>query len=73
MKSKTKCMLSSANYIKSFPVDETTGLHTITADNSPYGKVTGEGRITAKCSHDIAVTEAGTLAAGTTVVRNKND
>ena len=34
-----------ANYVKSFPVDEETGLHTITADNSPYGSVYGEGRI----------------------------
>lgn len=35
-----------ANYVKSFPVDEATGLPTITAENSPYGEVTGEGRIT---------------------------
>ena len=35
-----------ANYVQSFPVDETTGLPTITAENSPYGEVTGEGRIT---------------------------
>ena len=35
-----------ANYVESFPVDETTGLPTITADNSPYGETTGEGRIT---------------------------
>ena len=34
-----------ANYVKSFPVDEATGLPTITAENSPYGEVTGEGRI----------------------------
>ena len=34
-----------ANYIKSFPVDETTGLPTVTAENSPYGSVYGEGRI----------------------------
>ena len=35
-----------ANYITNyFPVDEVTGLPTITADNSPYGEVTGEGRI----------------------------
>lgn len=42
-----------ANYIESFPIDEATGLHTITADNSPYGEVTGEGRISVKCSHDV--------------------
>ncbi len=35
-----------ANYIKSFPVDETTKLPTITAENSEYGDVTGAGRIT---------------------------
>ena len=34
-----------ANYIKSFPVDETTGLPTVTAENSPYGSVYGAGRI----------------------------
>ena len=34
-----------ANYIKSFPVDETTGLPTVTAENSPYGNLYGEGRI----------------------------
>ena len=34
-----------ANYIQSFPVDETTGLPTVTAENSPYGSVYGEGRI----------------------------
>lgn len=42
-----------ANYIQSFPVDGSTNLPTITADNSPYGSVYGEGRITAKCSHDV--------------------
>lgn len=35
-----------ANYVQSFPVDEATGLPTITAENSPYGDVRGEGRIT---------------------------
>ena len=34
-----------ANYIKSFPVDETTGLPTVTAENSPYGDVDYVGRI----------------------------
>jgi len=34
-----------ASYIQSFPVDETTGLPTVTAENSPYGSVYGEGRI----------------------------
>ena len=34
-----------ANYIKSFPVDETTGLPTVTAENSPYGDLYGDGRI----------------------------
>ena len=40
-----------ANYIKSFPTNEDQ-LPTITAENSPYGEVTGEGRIVVKCSHD---------------------
>lgn len=35
-----------ANYVKSFPVDETTGLPTITVENSPYGDVRGNSRIT---------------------------
>ena len=34
-----------ANYIQSFPVDEQSGLPTVTAENSPYGSVYGEGRI----------------------------
>ncbi len=34
-----------ANYVQSFPVDEETGLPTITAENSPYGDVNGEGRV----------------------------
>ena len=34
-----------ANYIKSFPVDETTGLPTVTAENSPYGTTDYVGRI----------------------------
>ena len=34
-----------ANYIQSFPVDETTGLPTITKE-SGYSEVTGSGRIT---------------------------
>ncbi len=34
-----------ANYVKSFPVDETSKLPTITDENSPYGDVNGEGRI----------------------------
>ena len=34
-----------ANYIKSFPVDETTGLPTVTAENSPYGQTDYVGRI----------------------------
>ena len=37
-----------ANYIKSFPVDETTGLPTVTAENSAYGKVDYVGRIAMK-------------------------
>ena len=37
-----------ANYIKSFPVNETTGLPTITAENSVYGDVNGSGRIVIK-------------------------
>ena len=35
-----------ANYIKSFPVDEQSGLPTVTAENSPYGTVDYVGRIT---------------------------
>ncbi len=36
-----------ANYVESFPVSQDhDGLPTITADNSPYASVTGEGRIT---------------------------
>ena len=34
-----------ANYIKSFPVDEQTGLPTVTAENSPYGQTDYIGRI----------------------------
>lgn len=34
-----------ANYIKSFPENKTTGLPEITAENSPYADVNGEGRI----------------------------
>ena len=34
-----------ANYMKSFPVDEQTGLPTVTAENSPYGTVDYVGRI----------------------------
>ena len=34
-----------ASYIQSFPVDEKTGLPTITAE-SGYGDVSGSGRIT---------------------------
>ena len=34
-----------ANYMKSFPVDETTGLPTVTAENSPYGTTDYVGRI----------------------------
>ena len=44
-----------ANYIKSFPVDETTGLPTVTAENSPYGNVYGEGRIKAVAFNDVPV------------------
>ena len=33
-----------ANYIESFPVDADSGLPTITAENSPYADVNGEGR-----------------------------
>lgn len=53
-----------ANYIESFPVDEERGLPVITADNSPYENVYGEGRIVAKCSHDVAKAElVGAVAA----------
>ena len=37
-----------ANYIQSFPVDETTGLPTIRAEDG-YGDVNGSGRITVLC------------------------
>ncbi len=47
-----------ANYIKSFPVDETTGLPTVTAENSPYGDPTYVGRI------KIGVPEAEIIAEG---------
>lgn len=40
-----------ANYVQSFPVDEATGLPTITAENSPYGEVTDESRIDIYCGH----------------------
>jgi len=40
-----------ANYIKSFPVDETTGLPTVTAENSPYGDIDYVGRITLSAGH----------------------
>lgn len=42
-----------ADYIKTFPVSEETGLPTITAENSLYGNVNGSGRI-------VLVTEAPT-------------
>jgi 2',3'-cyclic-nucleotide 2'-phosphodiesterase (5'-nucleotidase family) len=48
-----------ANYIKSFPVDETTGYPTITAENSPYGNLRGDNRILITCSHDISTTPVG--------------
>ena len=47
-----------ANYIKSFPVDETTGLPTVTAENSPYGTADFVGRI------KIGVPEAAVIAEG---------
>ena len=47
-----------ANYIKSFPVDEATGLPTVTAENSPYGSLYGEGRI------KIGVSEPVVIASG---------
>ncbi len=37
-----------AEYVKSFDVDSETGLPTITAENSPYGELNGEGRIIIK-------------------------
>ena len=54
-----------ANYVKSFPVDPATGLPTITAENSPYGEVTGEGRIVVKCSHDVETTDVGNAVEAT--------
>ena len=47
-----------ANYIKSFPVDEETGLPTVTAENSPYGTVDYVGRI------KIGVSEPEVIAEG---------
>ena len=44
-----------ANYIKSFPVSETTGLPTVTAENSPYESVYGEGRIHGVAFIDVPV------------------
>lgn len=53
-----------ANYVESFPVDDATGLPTISAENSPYEDVNGEGRIAAKCSHDVDEAEVtGVIAA----------
>ena len=48
-----------ANYVKSFPVDEETGLPTITAENSLYDGVYGYGRIvlTYKPTVDMEVLE----------------
>ena len=47
-----------ANYIQSFPVDETTGLPTVTAGNSPYGQTDYVGRIR------LGVPEAAVIAEG---------
>lgn len=53
-----------ANYVESFPVDDSTGLPTISAENSPYEDINGEGRIAAKCSHDVEEAEVtGVIAA----------
>lgn len=54
-----------ANYIESFPVDADSGLPTITAENSPYADVNGEGRITAKCSHDVEEAEVSGAVSAT--------
>ena len=59
-----------ANYVKSFPVDAEAGLPVITAENSPYGEVTGEGRIELFCGHNgmelTGVKEATCTEAGYT-------
>lgn len=54
-----------ANYVESFPVDDSTGLPTISAENSPYEDVNGEGRIAAKCSHDVEEAEVTGVIAVT--------
>lgn len=66
-----------ANYVQSFPGG------VITAENSPYGKVTGEGRIEIKCFHsagynmiedtekDATCTEDGNTGDGTCVLCNE--
>ena len=35
-----------AEYVRTFPQDTQTGLPTITAENSPYESIFGNGRIT---------------------------
>ena len=53
-----------ANYIRVIPdrCPERASNHY--AENSPYGSVYGEGRITTKCSHDVAqVKISGTIEA----------
>ena len=42
-----------ANYAQSFPVDETTKLPTITAENSVYGNIYGAGRITIVAEEEV--------------------
>lgn len=55
-----------ADYIKSFPVDEKTGLPTITAENSPYGDINGEGRITVLTEEDVEKPETDKPETGET-------
>ena len=58
-----------ANYLKSFPVDETSGLPTITAENSVYGDVNGAGRIVIKTEKPgVAYVLSGELNDGDQVI-----
>lgn len=57
-----------ANYIRSFPVDEKTGLPTITAADG-YGNVYGEGRITIRTEASAEEKEEETTKAESVVER----
>ena len=57
-----------ANYIRSFPVDEKTGLPTITVADG-YGNVYGEGRITIRTEASVEEKEEETTKAESVVER----